>query len=255
MAGVNRGYAAPDDLGALRALLDAQPGAVILAGGQSLLPSLRGKAPPPLFVDVGRIAALKAIAVEAGRVRIGAGVTLAALARHPAAVGGISDAIGFVGNVTIRNRATVGGCLAWSDPRGELPLVLLALGGTVETDRREIAMANFVTGPFLTALEPGEVIVAATFEAGRKFAFEELLVRNSTGRAVVAVACERVREAMRYTVSGLVDRPVRSAPLADDPGAWLDDLLSRFPVLADASSPAYRRRVLHALALRARARA
>ncbi len=248
------GYAAPNDLGALRAFLDANPGAAILAGGQSLLPSLRGKAPPQ-FVDIGRIAALKTIEVEGSRVRVGAGVTLAALARHPAAAGGFAEAIGFVGNVTIRNRATVGGSLAWADPRGELPLILLALGGTVVTDRREVAMEDFIAGPFLTALEPGEVIVAATFEAGRNVAFEELLVRNSTGRAVVAVACERVGEAMRYTVSGLVDRPVRSGPIPDDPGPWLDDLLVRFPTLADASSPAYRRRVLHAFALRARDRA
>lgn len=253
MTGESGGYAAPNDLGALRAFLDANPGAAILAGGQSLLPSLRGKVPPQ-FVDIGRIAALKAI--ETGsRVRVGAGVTLAALARHPAAAGGIAEAIGFVGNVTIRNRATVGGCLAWADPRGEIPLILLALGGTVETDRREIAVEDFIAGPFLTTLEPGEVIVAATFEAGRKLAFEELLVRNSTGRAVVAVACERVGEAGRYTVSGLVDRPVRSTPIADDPSPWFDDLLLQFPVLADASSPAYRRRVLRALALRARDRA
>ena len=248
------GYAAPDDLGALRALLDANPGAAILAGGQSLLPSLRGHV-PPLFVDIGRIAALKTIGIEDSRVRVGAGVTLAALARHPVAAGGLADAIGFVGNVTIRNRATVGGCLAWADPRGELPLVLLALGGTVVTDRREIAMEGFVAGPFRTVLEPGEVIVAATFEAGRTFVFEELLVRNSTGRAVAAVACERVGEAMRYTVSGLVDRPVRSGPIAGDPGPWLDGLPVRFPVLADASSPDYRRRVLHVLALRAGERA
>ncbi|MBL8648678.1 MAG: FAD binding domain-containing protein [Sphingosinicella sp.] len=254
MAGESGGYAAPDDLGALRALLDANPGAAILAGGQSLLPSLRGKA-SPLFVDIGRIAALKTIEIEDNRLRVGAGVTLAALARHPATAGGFAEAIGFVGNVTIRNRATVGGCLAWADPRGELPLVLLALGGTVVTDRREIAMESFITGPSRTALEPGEVIVAAAFETGRKFAVEELLVRNSTGRAVVAAACERVGDAMRYTISGLVDRPVRSGPIAGDPGPWLDDLLLQFPVLADASSPDYRRRVVHALALRARERA
>lgn len=253
MAGESGGYAAPGDLAALRAFLDAHPGAVILAGGQSLLPSLRGRA-PPLFVDIGRIAALKAIEVEGKRARVGAGVTLAALARHPTVAGGFADAIGFVGNVTIRNRATVGGCLAWADPRGELPLLLLALGGTVVTDRREVAMQDFITGPSCTVLKPGEVILAATFESGRKLVFEELLVRNSTGRAVVAVACERVGKAMRYTVSGLVDRPVRSAPMADDPDAWLGDLMQQFPVLADASSPAYRRRVLHALALRARER-
>lgn len=254
MAGESGGYAAPNDMGALRTLLDANPGAVILAGGQSLLPSLRGK-PPPLFVDIGRIAALKTIETGGKHVRVGAGVTLAALARHPAAAGGLVESIGFVGNVTIRNRATVGGCLAWADPRGELPLILLALGATVVTDRREIAMESFITGPSRTALEPGEVVVAATFETGRQLAFEELLVRNSTGRAVVAVACERVGDAMRYTVSGLVDRPVRSKPIADDPGPWLDDLLAQFPMLADASSPAYRRRVLHVLALRARERA
>lgn len=253
MAEENGGYAAPNDLGALRAVLDANPGAAILAGGQSLLPSLRGKA-SPLFIDIGRIAALKTVEIEGSRVRLGAGVTLAALARHPAAAGGIAEAIGFVGNVTIRNRATVGGSLAWADPRGEVSLVLLALGAIVVTDRREIAVEDFITGPFLNTLEPGEAIVAATFEAGRTFAFEELLVRNSTGRAVVAAACERVGEAMRYTVSGLVDRPVRSAPIADDPGPWLDDLLVQFPVLADASNPTYRRRVLHALALRARER-
>lgn len=253
-AGDNGGYAAPDSLGAMRMVLAANPGAAILAGGQSLLPGLRDKA-PPLFVDIRRIDALKAIDVADGRARVGAGVSLAALARHPVAAQGIAAAIAFVGNVTIRNRATVGGSLAWADPRGELPLVLLALDALVVTDRREIPIADFITGPFATALEENEIVIAAEFETGRTLAFEELLVRNSTGRALVSVACERVGRAMRYTVGGLVDRPVRSAPMAGDPGAWLDDLMQRHPILADAASPEYRRHVLHTLALRAAARA
>jgi CO/xanthine dehydrogenase FAD-binding subunit len=242
-------------VGGLVAALAADPDAMILAGGHSLLPALalRGQRSGRL-VDIGRIAALKRIELDGGAATIGAGVTLSAILASPVAAvfPALAQALRFVGNHVVRNRATIGGCLAWADPRGEVPLILAAHDATVVTSRRTIAAEQLVTGPFATMLEPGEAILETHIPPPPVLAFDEVLGRNSTGRAILSAACAVLADgSVRLSLGGLVDRPVRSAALPCVDADALDglsagfvaEMLAQYPALPDASAIDYRRTI------------
>lgn len=240
---------------------------MILAGGHSLLPALalRGQRSGRL-VDIGRIAALKRIVLNDQGAVIGAGVTLSAILASPvaAALPALAQALRFVGNHVVRNRATLGGCLGWADPRGEVPLILAAHDAVIVTSRRTIAAEDFITGPFATALEPGEAILEVLVPPPPPIAFDEVLGRNSTGRAILSAACAISSDgSVRLSLGGLVDRPVRSAALPCADADALDALavgfvagmLARYPALPDASTIDYRRTIAPRLLRRCHMRA
>jgi carbon-monoxide dehydrogenase medium subunit len=134
----------------------------VLAGGQSLLPVMALRmSQPALLVDITKAADLSGYAVRDGRVVISAAVTARTAERsdaHPL----LTDCLGKVGHVEIRTRGTVCGAVAHADPAAEMPALLLALDGSVRvasaTRRRRVAAADFFLGPYLTALEDGELV-------------------------------------------------------------------------------------------------
>lgn len=238
----------------------ARPGAIALAGGQSLIPALAQRASREgHIVDLTHIDELKVISTDGERIEVGAGVTLSAFLRLPLAemLPGFASAVAFVGNHIIRGRATVGGSIAWADPRGELPLCLIAHDAIIVTNRRSVPAEAFFTGPWQTALTDGELIIGMQVRRGVYAAFEEIIARNSTGKAVLSVLCVRHGPHMRVTLGGLVDRPVRSAPILFDAGAleeamerFCEQTLATYPLLPDASSARYRTRIAARLARR-----
>jgi carbon-monoxide dehydrogenase medium subunit len=166
------GYSSPATLEEALAVL-AQVGGdgAVLAGGQSLIPMLNMRLSNPAhLVDINRVAGLDTLDVN-GSVRVGA------LARHARVERDdrvrrscplLARALRLVAHPVIRNRGTVCGALARSDPASEVPATLVLLGGTVEVARadapvREIAAADFFTGPMEPALDVGDLIVAARF--------------------------------------------------------------------------------------------
>lgn len=250
-----RGYSAPETVEGLVAILAAEPGAMILAGGHSLLPALAARGcRQGHLVDIGRIGALKTLVVTGAGAVLGAGTTLSQVLASPVAgrYPALARALGYVGNHVVRNRSTIGGSLAWADPRGEVLLAMIAHDAVIATTRREIPAQDLVTGPNRTSLEPGEIILSARLPPPKPMGFEEVLVRNSTGRAVLSAICAVEDEGtVRLSVGGLVDRPVRSEPLACTDaasldavaGPFLDRVLSLHPILPDVLSVAYRRRI------------
>jgi 2-furoyl-CoA dehydrogenase FAD binding subunit len=183
---------------------DAKP----LAGGQSLVPLLNMRlARPTLLVDVNRVDGLDEVARENGSVRVGATVRQSAMPDLPL----VREALPLLGHVATRNRGTVGGSIAHADPSGELPVCLLALGGTVVVagpdGRREVAAADFVTGTYETALAPGELVVETVWpihEAG--CAFEELALRHGDF-ALTMCAVVAAGDGLRVALGSVVDRP------------------------------------------------
>lgn len=143
----------------------------VLAGGQSLVPLMRFRlANPAHLLDINEIGGLDGIARTNGHVAIGA------LARYSdvmasSVVGSdtplVTEAVGLVGHQQIRNRGTVCGSLAHHDPSAELPATLLAMGGEVVVrsprGERVVAAADFLTGPFSTAVTDDEIVVEARF--------------------------------------------------------------------------------------------
>src|SRR5919106_3417956 len=127
-------YAKPGTLAEAFELLERE-GAKVLAGGQSLIPSLNMRlSAPALLVDLTGLAALRSITLEQGVVRIGALTTHAdierseAIAKH---VPLLAEAVTHVAHPAIRNRGTLGGSVALADPAAEYPACLVALDATI----------------------------------------------------------------------------------------------------------------------------
>ncbi|MDA5194128.1 FAD binding domain-containing protein [Govanella unica] len=244
------GYEAPLSLAGVREVLARDAGDwLLVAGGQSLLPHLARQAlaadyvAPGRLLDLTRVVELREWRLADGVLFLGAGLTVAellgleAVRRLPVLV----QALGHIGNVTIRNRATVGGCLAWADARAELPLVALLYGGTVVTLRGRVAMADFILGPNKTALAPGDVILGLELPLGDEAgAFLELMPRRSFGRAVVSLAGLRTEQGLRLALGGLVDRPVCGHGGTE----WIDEVAGRYPALGDPVFPLEYRRAM-----------
>ena len=195
---------------ALAALAEGGDDAKPIAGGQSLVPALNMRlVRPTVLVDLNR-AGLDGIAVANGAVRVGATVRQAELQRSPDVHPLARAALPFVGHVVTRNRGTVGGSIAHADGAAELPLCLVAAGGVVVTDRREIPAADFFVTHFQTALEPGELVIATLWPRPRpeeRFAFAELALR--AGDFALAMCAVRLGpDGALVAVGAVTDRPV-----------------------------------------------
>ncbi|TCC57691.1 xanthine dehydrogenase family protein subunit M [Kribbella pittospori] len=134
----------------------------VLAGGQSLLPVMALRmSQPALLVDITKAADLSGHAIQNGRAVVSAAVT-ARTAEQSAGHPLLTECLAKVGHVEIRTRGTVCGAVAHADPAAEMPALLLALDGAVrvasDTRRRRVAAADFFLGPYLTALEEGELV-------------------------------------------------------------------------------------------------
>lgn len=162
---------------AAAALMNADADAKYLAGGQSLLPTMRLRlAQPSALVDVTRIASMKEIAFKGDTLTIGGAACHAQVAANAdvkKALPGLADLAGRIGDRQVRERGTIGGSLANDDPAACYPSAVLALNATVITDRRRIAADDFFVGMYETALEPGELITAVEFPLAERAAYEK----------------------------------------------------------------------------------
>ncbi|MBU2534076.1 MAG: FAD binding domain-containing protein, partial [Alphaproteobacteria bacterium] len=160
-------FARPSTVSEAQAILSADETNQPLAGGQTIIPTLKQRLNAPgTLVDLSAIADLTGIRREGDAIVIGAMATHAAVA----ADGTVRDAIpalamlaGGIGDPQVRNLGTIGGSLANNDPAADYPSATLALGATIRTDRREITADDFFQGFFTTALAPGELIVSVVF--------------------------------------------------------------------------------------------
>jgi len=134
----------------------------ILAGGQSLMPTLNMRlSQPKLLIDINRLGALGGISLEGGAVRIGALARHAEVAMSPVVAEHlplIAEAMPHLAHVAVRNRGTFGGSIALADPAAEMPACALALGATFVLEstkgRREIPSARYFKGLYETSAGP-----------------------------------------------------------------------------------------------------
>lgn len=163
-------YVRADSVAQALGLLDRHGDeARILAGGQSLMPTLNMRlSEPKVLIDINRIETLKGITLRDGVVRMGA------LARHVEVMHSpivaehlplIAEAMPHVAHVAVRNRGTFGGSIALADPAAEMPACALALGATLVVEsvggRREIAAQDYFKGLYDTERRPNELLVEA----------------------------------------------------------------------------------------------
>jgi aerobic carbon-monoxide dehydrogenase medium subunit len=234
----------------------------LLAGGQSLLPSMKlGLAAPATLVDLGGVAELKGISVGGGTVTIGAGTTHAEVAASKdvqQAIPALADLANRIGDRQVRNRGTIGGSLANNDPAACYPAAVLGLGATVVTNQRSIAADDFFQGLYTTALKDGEIITAVKFPLPEKAGwqkFKQPASRFSLVGVFVSKGPQGVRVAVTGAGAGGVFRATDlEAKLAAD---WSAAALQGAKVSADAlnsdlhGSAEYRAALIPVLAARA----
>jgi carbon-monoxide dehydrogenase medium subunit len=188
-----------------RERLQAQPGARLLAGGQSLVASMKLRLTDPAeLVDLGGIASLAGIRVEGRTVTIGAmtrHAEVAASAELQRALPSLAALAGGIADRMVRNMGTLGGSVANNDPAADYPSAVLALDATVITDRRRIAADAFFLGMFQTALEADELITAIEFKVPRRAAYVKY--RHPASRyAIVGVYVADFGSGVRVAVTG-----------------------------------------------------
>ena len=197
----------------------------VLAGGQSLIPTLNLRlATPALLIDINGLSELAGIALADSMLRIGALTRQRTLeessevARH---VPLLKMAMPYIAHPAIRNRGTVGGSIALADPAAELPACAVALGAAIELrgphGQRTIEATKFFRNLYETDLRPGEVITAMTIprlEPGYRSAIAEFARRNGDYAMVGLAGHGRVEGRtltdVRLVFFGVGAKPVRA---------------------------------------------
>ncbi len=195
-------YAKPRTLEELFGLLETHGDrARVLAGGQSLIPSLNMRlSSPEILVDITALPGLREIALDQDFVRIGALVTHAQIERSDLVAKHLpllAEAVKHIAHPAVRNRGTLGGSLALADPAAEYPACMLALDASIVVQgrggQRLVKAEKFFKDLFETDLRPGEIVVAAEVPAqleGERSAFLELTRRHGD-YAIVGLAAFR----------------------------------------------------------------
>jgi len=192
-------YQAPTTIDEALSLLAANPDeAKILAGGHSLIPAMKLRlAQPAMLIDIGRIKDLSYIREDGDQIFIGAMTThyqleSSTLLQNICPL--LPECGAQIGDVQVRNKGTIGGSVAHSDPAGDWPAAILALGAEMivvgKNGEREIKADDFFVDLLTTALGAGEILreIRIPKPAGR-FGHAYQKVRHpASGFAVVGVA-------------------------------------------------------------------
>lgn len=185
--------------------LKAAEDGTLMAGGQTLIPTLKQRlAAPTDVIDLTGIADIVGVAVEGGQVTVGAMTTHAEVAASHevrSAIPALAALADGIGDPQVRNRGTLGGSIANNDPAADYPAALLGLGAVVITNAREITADDFFTGMFETALDDGEIVTAVRFPVPRAAAYVKF--PNPASRyAIVGVFVARTGDGVRVAVTG-----------------------------------------------------
>ena len=217
-------YYAPASVAeACQLLSEAGGGATVIAGGQTLMPLLNLRMSQPfILVDINNIAELKGISAVDGGIRIGPATRQYEVLESEllaAQLPTIVEAVRHVGHHQTRNRGTVGGSIALGEPAAELPACAVALGATIDIasarGRRQVPAAEFYLGPFMTVLEPDELVTGITFPiwpTGHLPLFTELAQRPGDF-ALVGVVGALALEAGKISRAGIAWMAMGPTPL------------------------------------------
>jgi aerobic carbon-monoxide dehydrogenase medium subunit len=202
---------------ALELLASHGDDAKLLAGGHSLLPMMKLRlAQPEVLIDIGRLTELAGVRVDGDELVIGATTRHADLAadelvRTEAPL--LSYAASQVGDPQIRHRGTIGGSLSHADPAADLPMALVAVGGSVvlqgaAAGTRTVSADDFFRGYFETDLQPDEMLIAVRVPrmADAAWGYQKF-VRRANDWAIVGVATV----AGRIALANMGSRPLRAA--------------------------------------------
>ena len=211
-------YHRPSSIDEAKKILGDNDEAKLLAGGMTLLPTMKMRlASPSDLVDISAIEGLAEIKDDGDAIEIGAMVCHADVAASDvvrAAIPALADLADSIGDAQVRNRGTIGGSVANSDPAADYPAAVLGLDAIVKTDRREINADAYFRGLFETALEPGEIVVAVRFPKPERAAYSKF--PNPASRyAVVGVMVAESSDGIRVAVTGAAGCAFRATAMED----------------------------------------
>ncbi len=241
--------------------LGASEDAKVMAGGMTLLPTMKQRlAAPTEVIDLSG-AGLSGISVSGDTITIGAmttHATVAASSEVANAIPALAALVEGIGDKQVRNRGTIGGSIANNDPAADYPAACLALGATIVTTKRELSADDFFTGMFETALDEDEIITSVKFTKVDSANYQKF-VNPASRYAIVGVFVAKSSAGVRVSVTGAgqegvfrahgVEAALSSNFSADavDTSAMPEDSL-----IADMhASAAYRKNLIGVMAKRA----
>ncbi|HEX3208687.1 MAG TPA: xanthine dehydrogenase family protein subunit M [Geminicoccaceae bacterium] len=198
-------YHRPRTVAEAVSLLKGASDGKLLAGGHTLIPTLKQRlASPSDIIDLGAIAELKGIKEEGGRLVIGALTTYSEVVESEIArraIPALAQLASHIGDSQVRNRGTIGGSIANNDPASDYPAAVLGLNATVRTNQREIKADDFFRGMFETALADDEVITSVSFPKPSRAGYMKF--PNPASRyAIVGVMVAQTGGQTRVAVTG-----------------------------------------------------
>ena len=183
-------YHRPTSLSEAASLFSSSEEAAYISGGHTLLPTMKARlAAPANLIDLRRVPELKGIQVSGDTVTIGGGMTHAEVAGSAdikKAISTLAELAASIGDPAVRHLGTIGGSVANNDPAADYPAAVLALAGTVHTNKREIAADDYFQGLFTTALEEGEIVTKVSFKVPDSSGYGKF--RNPASRYPMAAA-------------------------------------------------------------------
>ena len=255
-------YHKPDSVDAAITALSGAEDGKFLAGGQTLLATMKQHlAAPSDLVDVRGISDLSGIRMDGDTLVIGAATThaeVAASADVNSACPGLARLAAGIGDPAVRHMGTICGSIANNDPAACYPAGLLALNATIVTNSREIAADDFFLGLFTTALEEDEIITSVRVPACAKAAYAKFRQPASLF-ALVGVCVAQTADGARVAITGAGEDGVfrhegLEAALSSD---WSASAIDGVEVSADGlmsdihGSAAYRANLIKVMAKRA----
>lgn len=198
-------YHRPKTLAEVTELLGRLESPKILAGGMTLLATMKQRlAAPSDLIDLQDIKEMAGISVDAGKVSVGAMTRHADVASSKeiaSVIPALSTLAGLIGDPLVRHRGTMGGSVANNDPSADYPAACLGLGATIVTNKREIAADDYFRGMFETALKGDEIITRIVFPIPQKAAYQKF--PNPASRyAMVGVFVAKTANGVRVAVTG-----------------------------------------------------
>ena len=198
-------YHRPKSLADAVSLLKGKEEGRPMSGGMTLIPTLKQRlAKPSDVVDLGGIKELAGIKVEGDSIVIGGMTRHADVATSPevkAMIPALAYLAGHIGDPAVRNRGTMGGSVANSDPAADYPAAVVALGAPITPHTGQPEADGFFKGLFETALGEGELITSISFPKAEKAAYMKF--PNPASRyAMVGVFVAKTAKGVRVAVTG-----------------------------------------------------
>lgn len=198
-------YQRPSSMPEVKKALAASTDAMPLAGGQTLIPTLKQRLrKPAVLVDLQGLRGFNEVQSVGDKIVIGAMATHATVAASPILrkrLPALAALAGGIGDPHVRNRGTIGGSIANADPAADYPAAVVALNADVVTDRRTVTGDAFFKGLFETSLEQGELITSVHVKLPEKAAYAKF--PNPASRfALVGVFVAKFKDGVRVAVTG-----------------------------------------------------